>query len=238
MTRTRRTAAVLFAAALFGIAPAANADVIIQSKSFTLSGGVPASDVLGFTEFDPDLGTLDSVTVEIAGGFGFQVRLDPGEIVVPIVGFDISRLTGQGFEFAGNGATFLFPSQTNSGTSSVTQNYFTSYSIDMTFDAVTDLFGGDVPSITSSIAAASPPTSANAQRADFIAGIASIGIQEQLLFLPQGFTPTSGISGNGSFILTYNYTPAPVVSVTEPPSLALFALGLAGLGLLRRRRKS
>lgn len=51
---------------------------------------------------------------------------------------------------------------------------------------------------------------------------------------------SASLSSSGDIRVTYNYTaaPPPPTPVTEPTVLAVFALGLAGLGYVRRRKQA
>jgi len=50
----------------------------------------------------------------------------------------------------------------------------------------------------------------------------------------------ASLSSSGDIRVTYNYTapPPPPTPVSEPAMLAVFALGLAGLGYVRHRKQA
>lgn len=226
------------AAWLLGLAMAipgqAQAALIIQNTSFSFSG-IPGSDVIGFQEFNPALGTLNGVDVSFVGSFNFGVLLGPNQSVVPEIDLDAVRFGARGFAFAQDGARFLFAPTTNfDPTAPAFASFATAFSLDFSLDAFTDLSGLVVPQLNASNASIVPPLLEGVQRADFVQGIAPIGINELLLFAPSGFTPTGPIAGGGLVTLVYDYTPAPVAAVPLPPTVALLAIGLAALGGVRR----
>src|SRR5262245_33731454 len=75
----RRAAAGLFALLALGTcaSPALAGLTITQGQNFSLAGPTSVA-FLGITPFDPALGTLDSVEVEIQGTLVVQGRSSPG----------------------------------------------------------------------------------------------------------------------------------------------------------------
>ena len=206
----------------------ASADLITQTRTFTVSHS-PGLSLTSFDEFDPALGTLDSVTVQINGALGASVLLPGPSGVTPIVDFETLRLTGRGFAFGsgGLGARFFFPA---------TFPFVANFSLGFTANELSDVTGIVSPNVGASGATLQPPPTIAARRDDFIENIITPGIQEEFLFLPVGFTPDSGFTGGGLISLTYDFTPFETSGVPEPMTLALFGIGLAGIALTRRRK--
>jgi hypothetical protein len=228
-------------AVLAGTIGSAHAAMIIRADGFS-TGGAP-STVIGFPGFDPEFGTLLSVRVELSGVLSFDVLVLPGETVAPFVQFDAFGI-GNGFDFSGSGALFVFgavsnppPAEYDPGTP-LLMRYATPFNLDFTVTGLTDLAGGIVvPGVSAPGAGMAPPI-VHAHRSDFIPDPVPIDISEVLTFMPVGFTPLAGLNAGGAIILTYDYVdlsanPTPAV-VSAPPSAGNFVLAL--MTLWRRRR--
>jgi hypothetical protein len=224
---------ILAAAVAAAFTRTATADVILQNQAFTI-GGIPGTALTGFQEFDPSLGTLESVDVQIAGTLNFSATIPQFSALAPVVDFNTQRLTGQGFQFTG--ARFFFSSLTNGSSAPATFPFTTDFTVDFSVTELTDLTGVIVAGTNATGGASlQPPATVVAQRDDFIEGIVPLGIQEQFLFIPVNFTPAGIFTGGGSVTLTYDYTPAAVIAMPAPGAAALFGFGLAGVVFLRRR---
>lgn len=209
----------------FGCASKADAALIIQSESFSTTAGVA---IVGFQEFDPDLGTLDSVLVAIVGNASISLTALPFTAVFGGLHFDAVGAGGRGFDYLTPGHV-QNASLFNGGDTQITQVFLQPFAMDFTLNATTDLAGFAVANTVGMIA---PPV-VDAQRADFIEGLAAIGISETLIFSTDGSAVNPTVEG--AVFLTYNYTPAVVTPVPAPATMGIFLAGLAGLGFCRRQ---
>lgn len=207
----------------------------MPSSAATITIVHPFSSIVslaGFPEFDPALGTVDEIGVEIGGTLLVSTLLTPLQSIQPIIDFDASGAGGRGFAFAGSGARFILPGATNATTFPELRSFATTFTLAFTIDALSDLTGVVIASTSSTSGALIPPVSVEARRSDFIAGLAPIGVNETLIFSPIGFTPTT-LDVNGAITLTYTYTPAPSAVPAAGAAALIAALPLL---LLRRRR--
>jgi hypothetical protein len=233
---------------LGGVTSEASATSIIVADSFSFGG--PGPLLTSLTPFDPALGTLNEVTVSILGSFTVTVAPTPN--LVPIGGVptpqpyaiqvDVSQLFdgvgGEFFDF-GTAAHFRFSALAD-GTG--TQRTFAStFTYDMHFDALTDLIGFAIPSVSASPGVAViPPVTVSAAVADFIAGPTHPLDLMQITNVASGsgVFPVSliSLSGGGAILLTYDYTERTAAPVPEPATMLLVGSGLA-VAMVRRRMR-
>lgn len=230
-----RNVAAVMTAVLAGhfLMPApAQALTILRADSFSVFGPVA---IVGVPEFDPALGTLDRVTVQIDGVFSLGYLLPPLAVIgAPSVNLDVAG-AARGFDLSGGGAQFLFAPVSNpSSTLPIAATVLSTFQLSFSLDAATDIIGFAFASVSAPGAVAVIPPLVDAQRSDFVEGIAAIGISETLILSPSGFAPTSSSFG-GALIVTYDYTPAPAPAIPAPPPLVLLAA--APLLLAARRRR-
>jgi len=214
----------------FGLAGAAYAGPFVtatQTQSFhfgTLSG----LTLLSFDGFDSNLGTLESVHISLSA----DITVNDTAAVVPngsgnqSVGVP-TPLTASSFsQLVGPGSLFV-------STGVVTTPGFVGTVID---DNVVHVVGTVTSTVNGSTVLNSPPTDLSA----YIGGTGSVA-----LVLTQFGTQGGSVS---DFVLTGNTGTADVLvslfydysttttNMPEPTTLVILGLGLAGLGIARRRR--
>lgn len=213
------------------LASASRADSVFTGDNFTGTGAV-VFDAMGLNPFNPALGTLDSVHVQITGNLhvqGIVVGSSPYIVEQQFFG-----LAGRFFEFD-SPARFI---GTATGISDPQgqliptpfQHNFT-FDYDFTFTAATDLIGF-IP-VNSPGAGIIPPTSISAQRSDFLPWIGNLYELDMQADVASG--PVSTISSSGAVLIEYRYTPAP--PITPTPSAAAAGMALLALVSTARRRE-
>ena len=246
---TLATAALAFSSSV-GAVP------IVQTFDFNIGGvplphqSAPTTSQLSF--FDASLGTLDSVAVDVHAAVTITGQapqnLSP-PFAIPIaysvlarfdLGFDgpntaLSHLVNPFFQvFIGHPGGGSLPIN---GTFLIDQNFAYDEISDLTGQVFADSSGTGGGTFVEYVNTA---PIVMGRRQDFV-GVGPFVIESSLNSLiysgplavsggPVAITP----SASGRLTLTYDYTPAPVVSVDEPGALGLLALGLIPLGFGRR----
>ena len=191
---------------------------------------------VGVTPFDPTLGTLEEIAINIEGSFTGTATVSPAAVdsfgqVHPVpYTFEISQ-TFDGsldkyFDFV-SPATFLFAGDNVDPVP--TLPFISSFSYGFKFDASTDLLGGNTfPSFTGDLV---PPTSIFGFRDGFLE--TSVPIDE-ILFRTYYSIGGGTIQTFGNLTIEYLYEPNPV---PEPSTFILLFGGFMGLVFVTRRRK-
>ena len=225
----KTTNSLVLVLGLAAIANTARADQLITSAAF--SG--PIGQATGLQYFDPTLGTLNSVDVQIFGTLKGQIEgggsCDPACVPTPyavVVNQDFSSfLLGQFFSFS-TPAEFIF---TGSGSIADLIPILTDFTYSFDFTNGTDLVGS--ASVGSS-GGQTPPSLVNGTRGGFLTPAIPVNdiidVSTTVASSP-GATQVIGLESDGTIMVTYNYTPnAPAGAVPEAPEWT----GVGGLLLL------
>jgi hypothetical protein len=224
----RTTKAILLAAAMaLGAAARAEAATAFSITAYNVGSGQDS-----FQAFDPNLGTLLSVSFQISGDIVPLILSDATGVQEPL--FITQTFTG----FAGKGfstsVAATIPGTIVSTTPGAPAIVIAPYFDEFTFDAVTEAAG---------FAADSYGSTLTAHLSDFVAGGPS---GNQILELPSylafafgatgAFLPSISTFLNGGGTVTYTYElPVQGGPVPEPATWAMLLAGFALMGARMRR---
>lgn len=205
-------------AAVLGMAGLANAATISYSGGFTMDLS-PGSDTVNLSQFNPALGTLTAVTLDLSGSVQAHVTAENDSAIAGSMGVDLTGLLGA----SGPGSLSTSAGITQSaGPVSVTAS-----------DGTADSGGDYVDFGTISGSNSANNTIISGFSAYVGTGTITFNITGNGGFAVNGVSNSTihvtDFGGDGTAKVTYTYTPVP-----EPASLGLFAIG--GLMMIRRRR--
>ena len=211
------------------LASASRADSVFTGDSFSGSGPV-VFDAMGLNPFNPALGTLDSVHVQINGDLSVQGTTEGTQAYA--AEHEFFGLFGRFFEFD-SPARFIGTATGLSGPQGeliptfFQHNFNFNYSF--TFNAATDL-AGFVP-VNSPGTGIIPPVSISAQRSDFLPWIGNHYELNMRAGVDLG--PITSISTSGAVLVEYRYTPHPPAPAPTPTAATA---GIVLLGMIHARR--
>lgn len=239
---------VAFILCLTIVGGSARADIITQNIEIGTTSGF---DQLRVTPFDSALGELERVDVSIQAQVlvvGLVTTLTPWSATF---GLDMFGLAGAFFDFAGPGITLTdigietacVPTVGGCLPTTALATSVGTFDLSFFFSDIAEEAGLNqafIEGFSNTFPGSGyPPMTINGAVSDFLptlAGIEEVDLVASVQAPSLNFIWTGQFHVNGYMQIDYTYSER--TAVPEPGTLALFAIGLAGMGLARRRKVS